>query len=448
MSISILGIIVISLILLLFVTQRNFYVFIDKILVLFVIVSQIQVGYLILFKSMNIPIITSYFFSLLFIGVIIVSISLKDVKISLPYKPSRYLFLFFLTCLISTVVLIFKPPDILVLPINDEGSVGLIPASFSLVQPLELIRFLTYCIIFLMFYNFPKKESSRNNLIKIFLIVTIIHSMCGLLEKYILFPLIGSTHREILADLTGRYIYSYSFITPPRAGSYTIHGFASEPSNFVMIVSLGASIVTYCLYYGEKIFKNRFYDIVSFIILISVLILSGSTTGAITVLTSFVLLGIIVLIKKRSLKLAFGALALLVLLVFLFRGYFIYQWEKIQLEMSYTMLGSRFMTMKYAIEAFKASPLIGVGFGTSNSFSSLTVLLANTGVIGTVFYFLFYFSVIIRLFKRNTPILFQAIGFSLMVYFIVGIFSGGFHQILNPLVWMLLGMAAKGYNHR
>jgi len=444
MSISILGIIMVSLILFLFVTQRKVFSLIDKMLIFFAIMTQIPIGYIILFKDIDVPITTSYFFSLIFIILLIVILCCsKNTKINLPSKSSVYMFLFFLICVFSTVVLAVYPPNVLVYPIAREVVESLIPASISIKQPQELIRLLLFIVIFVTFYNFPKEKQSRIKLIKILLVVTVIHSIYGLLEKYMLFPIDAGKHRELLRYFVGSEITSYSVITPLRADSFTISGFTSEPGVFAMIVGPGAGILIYCVFWGEKIFTKRIYDIISFVILLSALVLSGSTTGTITVLVIFILLVFFSLVKKRNLRLIFGSLLIMFLIGLFFRKYFTYQWEKLLIEMSNTMPYSRKMTMKYAIDVFKSSPLIGVGFGTSNSFSSLTVLLANSGIIGTVFYILFYFSIVIKLFKRNTLILFQAVGFSLVAYFIVGIFSGGFPQILNPEVWMLLGIVAK-----
>ena len=442
MSVSILGVIIISLILFFLTTQRRLFSLINKILILFVITTQIQIGYVILLKGMDILITTSYFFSLVFIFLLIIFI-LCCSKINLPFKTAVYMFLFFLICVFSTIVLAVHPPDVLVFPIAREGIDSLIPASISIKQPQELIRLLLFIVIFVMFYNFPKEKQSRIKLVKILLVVIVIHSIYGFIEKYMLFPIGAGKHREILANFVGGWLYSYSIITPLRAGSFTISGFTSEPSAFAMIIGVGAGLLTYCVFWGEKIFTKRIYDIVSLVIVLSALELSGSTTGTITILVIFILLVFFSLVKKRNLRLIFGSLLTMFLIGLFFRKYLTYQWEKLLIEMSYTMPYSRIMTMKYAMDAFKSSPLIGVGFGTSNSFSSLTVLLANSGIIGTAFYILFYFSIVIKLFKRDTLILFQAVGFSLVVYFIVGIFSGGFPQILNPEVWMLLGIVAK-----
>ena len=445
MIISILGIIMVSLTLFFFVTQRTLFSFINKMLIFFVIMTQIPIGYVIWFKDIDIPITTSYFFSLIFIFLLIVILCCsKNTKINLPSKTAVYMFLFFLSCLLSTVVLAVLPPNVLVKPIVREGPELLIPASISIKQPEELARLLLFIVIFVMFYNFPKGKQLRIKLIKILLVVTVIHSIYGLLEKYMLFPIEAGKHRELLANFVGGWLYSYSIITPLRADSHTISGFTSEPGVFAMIVGVGAGILSYCVFWGEKVFAKRIYDIASLVIVLSALVLSGSTTGTLILLVIFILLACFNLVKIRNLRLLFGIFLTMFLIGLFFRKYFIYQWGKLLIEMSYTIPGSRIMTMKYAMAAFKSSPLIGVGFGTSDSFSSLTVLLANTGIIGTVFYILFYFSVATKQFKRNTLVLFQAVGFTLIMYFIVGIFSGGFTQILNPEIWMLLGIAAKG----
>lgn len=444
MSISILGIIMVSLISFLFVTQTKISSFIDKILIFFVITTQISIGYVVLFKDIDIPITTSYFFSLIFIFLLIVILCCsKNTKINLPSKTAVYMFLFFLSCLLSTVVLAVLPPNVLVKPIVREGSELLIPASISIKQPEELVRLLLFIVIFVMFYNFPKGKQRRIKLIKILLVVTVIHCIYGLLEKYMLFPIDAGKHREFLANFVGGWLYSYSIITPLRVGSFTISGFTSEPSAFATIVGVGAGILTYCVFWGEKIFTKRIYDIASLVIVLSALVLSGSTTGVIIVLIIFILLAFFVSVKRRNLRLLFSIFLTMFLIGLFFRKYFIYQWGKLLIEMSYTIPSARIMTMKYTMDAFKSSPLIGVGFGTSDSFSSITVLLANTGIIGTVLYILFYFSIVAKQFKGNTPVLFQAIAFTLTVYFIVGIFAGGFPQILNPEVWMLLGIVAK-----
>lgn len=442
MSISILGIILISLILFFFVTQRKLFSFINKVLILFVITTQIQIGFVLLFK--DIPLIASYFFSIIFIFLLIAILSCsRNTKVNFPSKTAVYMFLFFLNCLLSTAILAIYPPNILVKPIVREDTGLLVPASISIKQPEELVRLFLFIVMFVMFYNFPKEEQHRIKLIKILLIVIVIHSIYGLLEKYILLPIYAGKHREFLANFVGGWLYSYSIITPLRAGSFTISGFTSEPASFATIVGVGAGILIYSVFHGEKIFTKRIYDIVSLVIVLSALVLSGSTTGTITVLVIFISL-VFLFLKRRNLRLVFDTFLILFLIGLFFRKYFIYQWGKLLIETSRSTPWSRIITMKYAMYAFKSSPLIGVGFGTSNSFSSITVLLANTGIIGTLLYILFYFSVVTKSFKRNAPVLFQAIGFSLIVYFIVGIFSGGFTQILNPEVWMLLGIATKG----
>lgn len=442
-DISILGFIIISVVLLLFVTERKIVPLVNKLLIIFVIMTQIPIGYVLLLKNIDIPVTVPRFFALIFLFLLVMVLCRGDIKIKLSHKTIFYISLFFFSCLLSILITAIHPPNLLVLPITQEGTNVLIPLRFSYKQVAELIRLVLYVIIFIVFYNFPRREEGRIKIVKLLLVVTVLHGFYGLLEKFILFPLDGGLHREILADIVGRS-YSYSVITPLRAGSFTISGFASEPGAFAGVIGIGMGILAYNLVFGNKIFNRKAYDIVSLLVVVSAVILSGSTTGIIIVIVTFLLL-LVLLIKKRYIKTLSVIIFIITAGMWVFKKYILLAWHRL------TTLANpsdrvRLRTMMDALDVFKKSPLLGAGFGASKSYSVITVLLSNVGIIGTISYLLFYFSIVIKPFKESSSVFLKAIGFTLVVSFIVGISSGGFPSLFNPEVWMLLGILAGERN--
>lgn len=210
----------------------------------------------------------------------------------------------------------------------------------------------------------------------------------GLIIESVIINLTGITSRAIMGFLFNtdiNMLVSWETFISLKAVSLWM----CEPSG------IGCVFVYYLMLFTRKEYslKNLLWIIISFI----AVLLTGSTTG----LVMAILCGSILFIDMiLSLKTT-GLVRLSILLFAVCSLIFIFSNSKtlfaklnvfINDSASYGSGHFRKQSIEYGLAAFKFSPLIGLGIGTNYCHSGLVQMLSNIGILGTLLYVCFNFS--------------------------------------------------------
>lgn len=209
----------------------------------------------------------------------------------------------------------------------------------------------------------------------------------------------------------------------------------------------GYLTLTLILFFQNRPMTNK-WDILSFAVIYLALLTTFSRSSYIMFITSFLSLAFL----KKSVKLAFLAIALFAVLLFSFQ----FQNQAVNkitpLDRNETA-SLRFSTWQQGFEIFRKNPVLGIGFnaynlalrqynlggeqflagkGATSNDSSLLYILATTGVLGIFAYFLF----ILGLIKSKS--------FSLIAG-ITGLLINSFflNSLFYPftLIWLILSLS-------
>jgi hypothetical protein len=240
------------------------------------------------------------------------------------------------------------------------------------------------------------------------------------------------------------YLFNNS-ANPVAAGYLSILPDLSNPINRITSIATESSVLAqfllpllplfiYSLIYNNYFF-SKYLDFISFMLLISCIIISTSSTGyfGLLFLVFLIPLGIYLIDKSKLSKFSI----LLFIIFFILSLIYILNYE-FRNKLSVLVLdkinsGSadeRLMTINQSYEYFLSYPLFGIGFGSATSNDLLFLLLSSVGVVGLSFFLISLFkpifSNIIAIKKGvgvNLPLNFKIKYLSLIISFLLMIFT-------------------------
>lgn len=265
---------------------------------------------------------------------------------------------------------------------------------------------------------------------------------------------------------------SYSRATNLITGYFgvpRISGIMAEPSHLVQFLIIGLAIIVALYINNFHIFSRKIdFIILLLLALVSILTFSPVFIGGFLIIAVYCLIKLILCNKRRRKRalniIGYGlmGIAVVVLILQYLIGINVFQAVVLtalgKLGMFEELAGFkstfRIQNINAALEAFKQSPLIGVGWGTLSLQVGLPLfLLATTGILGfTIFSCLLIFLLVIgvKKIKKSNSIRERALreGFLVAFLIMIGIFSitKGTIAIHYLPVWFITAGLISSYN--
>lgn len=179
-----------------------------------------------------------------------------------------------------------------------------------------------------------------------------------------------------------------------------LQGFTKEASQYAMTLFIYTIVIVIMSKFDvRKSIKNKYRIDTKLLFCVYILmVLNTSLTSYYFLILSIVILLLTVNAKKKIMIIFSGICVLSVILIIGLPDYFVQRFGMINQVLttllqgnefhSYlTSEGARLSSIYYAILAFIARPLFGVGIGNTDAHSTFFAILANFGLIGVVSYF-------------------------------------------------------------
>jgi hypothetical protein len=312
--------------------------------------------------------------------------------------------------------------------------------SFNLTQFIYLV-YGGLTILVIIFY--VKKREELVNSIRTFILSGLFVSIWGWYQY--LASLFGFQYINIFNTINEGYKQTINNI--PRLVSVAL-----EPSN-ISIYMIFLIILTYMLKDNKIIFKKRDHMLLIIIFIIT-LLMTLSTTALLILFCffSFIIINKIyvkhnlseIVINKSLIYIIFSLIICCILTIYILNKYYIEIYETI-LSLTINKISTasgndRFTRAIYSFELFFNYPIFGVGWGSNETYDSLTKLLSNLGIIG---FSLFSFIILeIHRFKHTIKDelcfnIYNALDIGNIIYFIVSLFSG--LNFTSPILWSIWG---------
>ena len=293
-------------------------------------------------------------------------------------------------------------------------SINLLSGNIELKTIIGLLEFLLflYFIICIKTQGFFLEEKGKKY-IDFFIKSFLVFCICMAVEMIIVyFTNDGRIFREFLFSFFGKNRESIVTYSYRRSGLYMLMGTLAEPSHIgFMIFAMGL------IMFNDKRIKIRYLILMSIISIMS----TSSTTMIIIIIWGTIIIFSRLNIKKRLkhktiITIITGSCLTFLISIKIFssikeriidnllkiKGY-ISQLFNISLQGNYLVDSGRVDTIENAMSVFKQKILLGNGMGSIRALSFNSALLANVGVIGFLFYYIYIF--IISDIKLNFKVL-------------------------------------------
>lgn len=303
-------------------------------------------------------------------------------------------------CYLSMLVPIFMAGQVFVFELDSRS---LMPLAFGGNQIIHLAE-LTYGLTFsLLIARYNKNSTQIIATIKLLMLGLLFTALWGFVEVFsyyvdINFPYFIFNNTPADAEIAYKFVRRVHW----EIGLLRMSSVADEPSVLAQTLLVGVIMLLVFVAYGYKLF-GRMRDIGLLLILLSALLLSGSSSGIIGLAVAFVaFLFLIVNIKSHNL-LPYLIVILLILAACI-------AWAKVdavsifvdQFLLNKLDTGSgkeRLLTVSMGWRAFLASPIIGVGWGSITSMDLVVRLLSNVGLLGALIFFSFILTMVNKLWR-------------------------------------------------
>jgi len=247
----------------------------------------------------------------------------------------------------------------------------------------------------LIFANLEKSDEVTNNIVKYVVNFGFVISLIGLLE-YVLTYLFGFNVLRGIFSLVFRGNYTERLLI--RGNLFSISVLNGEPNGFAIGILPGLMFVANGFYKTKK-----HIEIILILAYCSAGVFSSSLAGfALSLFGLFIFITNRFISKRSRQKVLMFSLALFLVIIAISSDYYFSRLAGLAgVRDAVGSEGIRTYSIKSAFQWFLERPLFGMGLGTVNCHGAIPALLASTGIIGSILWFLLTFSFDIKNWRKS-----------------------------------------------
>ena len=446
MNISLLGYIVIPFGIVCFFLKRKYLYWVSIFSAVF---FGLDVAY---FPSITFHLKVPYFFLILLITKEIFDISITNRRFKKPSRAQLYLILFLVVAGLSLIMpVIINGTDFALSVEMQLDSFTLEPIMLSRVNITQYLYLVVFCTVFFVLCQHLISFERILRTVKVLILMSLLLLFTGFFHQGMQIFGKEGTLKSLYA-FCGIKIRAYTAFGFPRMSSIS-----GEPSVTVLYLLMGICILLPQVVRNRYIYLTRGMTYFFIMLLVIGLLLSGSTTGFLSIITIFILflwraLAIPLSRMARYIKMLIFSVIPLLLSVYILKyvaGIDMVSYIQnlhVGKIVDLTQSGlPRWRAISYGWELFTRHPILGTGFGSANVPSSIVALLANIGILGTYFFILFNITLLVKCYKlarRKDTLgcIAESLFLANVSYLIVCSIAHTLTMLILPIFWIVLAV--------